>query len=144
MHNGELFMYAQDMEFDKRYKDKKGRRLKLFRRFKNCRWVQNIKNRYIYVLPLDYEVEHVYKGKGRLNKKEFGIIINYIKTNMTWYKESKTYITFLKDNAKYKLHYAAQKLLSRYLIGNIKCEGKYKNGYYAYKIINVKKYIMEK
>jgi hypothetical protein len=88
------------------------------------------------------EVEALTWGKKRLDKEQLDKVITHIKCG-DWYKEQKAYIVFLINGIKYKLYYIAQKVLVRDIIGDIKPEKQYKNGYYAYSVSDLFKHIME-
>ena len=92
-------------------------------------------------VPDGLEVEALTWGKKRLDKEQLDKVIARIKGG-DWYKEQKAYIIFLINGIKYKLYYIAQKVLVRDIIGDIKPEKQYKNGYYVYSVSDLFKHIM--
>lgn len=93
-----------------------------------------IKNNCCCVVPFDCDVEYVMALKGRINQKIVDEFVNTIKNSGLWYKENKDHIRFLKDMVDYKIYIKPQRVLTRKPLLSIKSVGKYKNGYYAYKL----------
>lgn len=139
-------MLGRDMVVGRRYIDNKNRKFKAKRRVNGGFIVIIIRKRQINkdlaFVRDDYEVKPLRWGKNRVKKQELDNIIEHIK-QQGWYKEKKRYIMFMQNGVLLRIEYVAQKVLTRHEINNIPPNTKYKNGYYAYDLADLKDYIVK-
>lgn len=136
-------MIASEMQIGKKYKASNGLLYRAIERRNDYFLVCKNKTKEYYRMPYDAQVQIVFKGQDRIPKDRLQECIEYIKANY-WYEEKKDYITFLKKGEKYKLNYAAQKVLSRKPVIGIEFEKKYANNYFAYKVSKIINFIEQK
>ena len=138
-------MLGRDMVIGRRYIDNKNRKFKAKRKVEGGFIVTIIRKRQINndlaFVKDDYEVKPLKWGKNRVNQQELDNIIKNIK-KQGWYQEKKRYIMFIQNGVLLRIEYIAQKVLTRNKINDISPNMKYKNGYYAYDLADLKDSIL--
>lgn len=141
-------MLAKDMIIGHRYITPKGKKFKVYSQEEDggfiVQLIESSKLTSYRKIPPDYEVTSVKTLMQRISDVEFQRLISYIKNKYPiGFQEKERYLNFKIGRETYKLEYKAQRLLSRKPLINYIFYKKYKNGYYAYKLSEVKDFILK-
>jgi len=138
-------MLAKDMTIGHRYVTQKGTKFKVLAQEPDGSFkVYVMADESTRIVPEDYEVTSVKELMGRLPDDELQRFISYIKNRYSiGLNETVRYLSFLKDGVRFQLHYIAQRIVVRNPIDGYKPDGKWKNGYVAYKINTLKEFLLK-